>query len=326
MKRGMRGTLFRILVATFAWCVFSASADVIEDPPLRIIYTSDQESLARESHGILASGLDDFGKRLPPGEQEIQVFICSTLPEFARHAGGLAQSNVLGIAKPEEGVIAVKAPNLMMGGADYRGTLRHELVHVLLARHTSPDHLPRWLNEGIAMVMSGEYRWESRARIAQMYWQGGLIPYRDLLFAFLEPGKEMEFGDAYAQALSMTRYLMDELGQEGFWRVVLALDSKSFGDALREEAGISPPDFFENWKGSLWTFALVFSLVSGFSIFQIMAILTVIAYFRKRRRGLATVREWDEEELATTGDMDESDPLPWNDPDEDEETWEDERN
>ena len=307
-------------------CFFSAAfAEVIDDPPLRITYASDQQALARESHEILARGLKDFGDRLPPGDQPIEVVICSTLPEFARHAGSLAQSNVVGIAKPDEGLIAVKAPNLTMGGADYRGTLRHELIHVLLARHTSPDNLPRWLNEGIAMVLSGEYRWESRARVAQMYWQGRLIPYRDLLFVFLEPGKEMEFGDAYAQALSMTRYLMDQLGEEAFWRVVLALDSKTFGDALRAEAGMSPMDFYDDWTGSLWTVALIFSLVSGFSIFQLMAILTVIAYFRKRRRGLATVRAWEEEEQATTDDEEVSDPLPWNDPDEDDVTWEDER-
>lgn len=315
-----------ILFAAFTCCVSAAFADVIDDPPIRITYTSDHQALARESHDILTRALMDFGERLPPGDAPIEVVICSTLPEFARHAGSLAQSNVLGIAKPGEGLIAVKAPNLTMGGADYRGTLRHELVHVLLARHTSPDNLPRWLNEGIAMILSGEYRWESRARVAQMYWQGRLIPYRDLLFVFLEPGKEMEFGDAYAQALSMTRFLMEQLGEEGFWRVILALDSKTFGDALRAEAGISPMDFYDDWTGSLWTVALIFSLVSGFSIFQLMAVLTVIAYFRKRRRGLATVRAWDEEEQATADDEDVSDPLPWNDPDEDEETWEDERN
>ncbi|MCC6486038.1 MAG: hypothetical protein IT364_00930 [Candidatus Hydrogenedentes bacterium] len=317
--------LLPVLAAALTCFLPVSSAEVIDDPPLRITYAPDQQALARESHDILTRGLEDFGDRLPPGDQPIEVIICSTLSEFAKHAGSLAQSNVLGIAKPDEGLIAIKAPNLTMTGSDYRGTLRHELVHVLLARHTSSDNLPRWLNEGVAMILSGEYRWESRARVAQMYWQGRLIPYRDLLFAFLEPGKEMEFGDAYAQALSMTRYLKDEAGEETFWRVIHDMDSMTFGDALRAEAGLSPAEFYEDWTSSLWTVALVFSLVSGFSIFQVMAILTVIAYFRKRRRGLATVREWEEQE-QNAEDEDVSDPLPWNDPDEDEDLWEEERN
>ena len=41
----------------------------------------------------------------------------------------------------------------------------------------------------------------------------GLVEYRHLDFAFLAPGDEMEFGDAYAQALSMTRYLRNRIGE-----------------------------------------------------------------------------------------------------------------
>jgi hypothetical protein len=75
---------------------------------------------------------------------------------------------------------------------------------------------------------------------------------------------------------------------------------------------VSPTDFYDDWVGSLWMVALVFSLVSGFTAFQLMAILTIVAYLRKRRKGQATLREWEDEEDGDTGwDDAETELTPW---------------
>jgi len=106
----------------------------------------------------------------------------------------------------------------------------------------------------------------------------------------------MEFGDAYAQSLSMTRFLMKRLGEEDFWALVYALDTMTFGEALQRYAGLAPREFWEAWRRSLWRIALVSSIVSGLTLFQVMAILTVMAFFRKRRRGKRILREWEDED------------------------------
>ncbi len=306
----------------------AAFADVIDAAPFHVVYPQDRRKLAEASLSVLQTSLSDFRDRLPAGDAPIQVVICETHGEFARYAGSLSQTSVTGIALPEKGVIVVKTPNLVEGGADYKGTLRHELIHVLLARNSGSGNLPRWLNEGIAMVVSGEHRIGSSLRVGEMYVQGRLIPYRDMFFVFLEPGKETEFGDAYAQALSMTRFLMNELGDDAFWRVVYATKTETFGDALRAEASISPLDFYNAWVRSLWKVALIFSLVSGFSVFQIMAILTIMAYVRKRRKGRATLQQWEEDEEKEDALTDEEDweLTPWDEEElrrdeEDDEWW-----
>ena len=58
------------------------------------------------------------------------------------------------------------------------------------------------------------------------------------------------------------------------------------------------PDFFQAWRDSLWTIALVSSLVSGFGVFQFAAFLLVVAYLRKRRRGRKVLETWAEDEDA----------------------------
>ncbi|MBN2307884.1 MAG: hypothetical protein JXR94_02870, partial [Candidatus Hydrogenedentes bacterium] len=225
-----------------------------------------------------------------------------------------------GVADSEAGVIAVKAPELLPPGGDVTGTLRHELVHVLLARNVRIDRMPRWLNEGIAMTQAREYRWESGFRVAQMYFQNRLLTYDALELSFLEPGREMEFGDAYAQALSMTRFLKDELGEERFWRVVSGLNTATFPEALEQHGSMSLEELSEAWRGSLWQVALVFSIVSGFSIFQVMAVLTIMAYLRKRRQGRLRMRRWEEEDaeddrfppFMTVRELEDQDgPYPW---------------
>ena len=59
-----------------------------------------------------------------------------------RYAGPYAKPNVAGIALPGQGIIAVKAPRLMPQGFDFNGTIRHELIHVLLARNVPAGRLP----------------------------------------------------------------------------------------------------------------------------------------------------------------------------------------
>jgi hypothetical protein len=294
-KRAVRIAGLLMLLAGAAW------GDMLSSGPFRVHYSPEAEADARAALQILERALDELGPRLPAGDAPIDVVIAHDQYTFNIHAGRLAHANVGGIARPEEGFIAVKAPGLMRNPARFESTVIHELVHVLLVRNTAPGNLPRWLNEGIAMTLAGEHRWNSSLTVGQMYLQGRLIPYRDLAWVLQEPGQEMAFGDAYAQSISMTRWLKNELGDERFWEVVQSLDSQSFGAALHQELGIYPAEMWEQWRNSLWHVALVSSIVSGFSLFQLMAILTLVAYVRRRRRGKAIMRRWAREDADENG-------------------------
>ncbi|MCL4217873.1 MAG: hypothetical protein KJ052_12820, partial [Candidatus Hydrogenedentes bacterium] len=141
-----------------------------------------------------------------------------------------------------------------------------------------------------------EHRWSSSLRVGQLYMQGQILGYRDLRWAMESPRSEGQFSDAYAQSLAMTRYLMERMGDEAFWQMLHALDTQSFVDAMRTHAGITPAELSQEWQASLWKLALVFSLVSGFSIFQLMALLTIVAYIRKKRKARRVLRQWEAQE------------------------------
>ena len=246
--------------------------------------------------GVFEAGLLRYSSRLPAGPDPIQVHICQTREEFYELFGGSRARRVEGFARSREGIIVLKAPRLLGTNSDYAGIARHELLHVLLARNTNPDNLPRWLNEGIAMTLSREGRWGAMISMARIYTGRRVIEYKDLPHVFSAPGNETVFGDAYVQSLSMTRYLQSQIGEERFWAIVGGLQSQAFEEALHAQTGVSLEEFFDAWRSTLWRTALVSSIVTGLSIFQVAAILLVVGYFRKRARNRRIVQTWDEED------------------------------
>jgi hypothetical protein len=296
---------------------------VLEQAPFRIQYSEGHEQLAEEALTILEEALAEFSTHLDAGHTPIHVFLCATHREFAVHAGSLAMPSVSGIARSDKGLIAVRTPDPLARPVRFAPTLRHELVHILLARTTDTANLPRWLNEGIAMTLAKEHRWNSSFSVAQQYMRGGLLSYRDLTRTFYDPSRELPFGDVYAQSLSMTRYLRKQITDEQFWRIIRDLKDMRFGQALQKEAGMSPGEFYDAWYRSLWKVALISSLVSGFSLFQAMALLTLVAFMRKRRRGQAVLRAWEEEEaedlpFMSVLELEQDSEYPWEQDDEEE--------
>lgn len=270
--------------------------NILRRDTLAVQFPEGKQAVGQQTLAVLAEALAELSERLPAGEEPIRVVICGTAQEFRRHAGGFARPHVNGIASPNEGMIWVKAPYLLENPGDYPGVLRHELVHVLLARNTDTGRLPRWLNEGLAMMLAKEHRWNSAFRVGLMCIQGRLIPLRDLDLRLEEPGVELKFGDAYSQSLLLTRFLLEQLDEDKLWDVVYSVQTMSFGDALRLHAGMSPPELYEAWVRSLWKFALIASLLSGFGLFQLMALLTIVGYLRMRRRAQRILRQWEAEE------------------------------
>lgn len=267
--------------------------------------TNNEDNLGEHSLDVLVEGVKRYQTRLPAGDAPIYVYVCRTFAEFEALGARRDMPRVEGFAQSREGIMVVRAPEMLRPGADYDSILRHELLHLLLARNTNPDFVPRWLNEGIAMMLSKEVPWGNFFRLALMNSSGRLLRYNELYFAFAAPGNETEFGDAYVQALSMTNFLREQLGDEAFWSLVRDLREVSFPEALERRLGKTPIEFYRDWRDSLWSGTLFSWIVSGFVSFQVAAFLVVLVYLRKRRRGQEVVRRWEQE------DEEDDIVLPW---------------
>lgn len=288
--RWMHAVLIALLFA------LPARADELRRGVFVIEYPPGRAPLAAHAADVLEAAVQEHAPRLKTGVAPIRFALCSTIFDFSRYAGPYPGRSVSGVAVSEEGFVAVKTPDILEGPAGFEGVLRHELLHVLLARNVKLENLPRWLNEGVCMVYSHEYRWESELQVAEMYLRGDVIPYFELTVILDYNRGERAFGEAYAQSYSMTRFLIARLGDDRFWAMILSLNRQTFGDALREYLQLSPGPFYDAWKASLWKFAVLFSIMSGFGVFQVAALLTFWGWWRKRRQRDAKFEEWDEEE------------------------------
>ncbi|MFO7973131.1 MAG: hypothetical protein R6V12_00685 [Candidatus Hydrogenedentota bacterium] len=296
--------------------VCAAPAELLREGLFRIEYPKGEERLAAITLKNLEDVLADWGKYLDAGEQPVMVHICASPGEFASRAGFSPPAEVGGVAHSEDGIIVLRTPNQLPNPKYYEGVVRHELIHVLLARNTDLTHLPRWLNEGIAMHISGEYRWNSTFHVARMYMADRLYSYDDLMLHFHISQRERPFGDLYAQSLSMTAYLYDSLGEEAFWDMVYALREKDFPEALGDAAEMTPEEFWDAWYNSLWKIAVISTVVSGFGVFHLMALLLIVAYMRKRRRNRTVMKRWEHEEaeeepFMTVWDLERESEYPW---------------
>lgn len=298
-----------VLCSALAW------GDTLAGGPFTIEYAPGDQALAEQSLKVLEAALTEFSAHLEGGTAPIQVHIATTPEEFQRYAARLPGKRVIGVAQPDKGVIVVKSPTLAGVEQDYGGTLRHELVHVLLYRTVGGDRLPRWLNEGLAMMLAGEYRWAAPFTVARMYAGRSIIPYKDLDFALMAPGTEMEFGSAYAQSLSMTRFLYDEMGSSAFWTLVRSCKDVYFADALRMYVRQNPAEFFEGYRASLWKVALVGLAASGFVVI-LNPLVFFWALYLRRRKNQAILDAWEEEERE-----DGEPPFSWDEVVEDPDAW-----
>ncbi|HIJ66399.1 MAG TPA: hypothetical protein HPP77_10665 [Candidatus Hydrogenedentes bacterium] len=287
----------------------TAFADTLSEGVFHIEYAERDAAVARESLGILEETAAELDERLPLGEDPVRVVIAATSQEFRQYTVHFNDVRVSGVAESAHGLIVMKSPRLLPPDADYVGILRHEFIHILLHRNVAVDNMPRWLNEGTAMIVSKERRLTNSLHVARMYVQGRLLTYAQLNQAMSGSGRAGVLSDAYAQSLSMTRFLIERLGEDGFWDLLHALDTMTFREALETKASWTPQQFIEAWQRSLWAIALASALMSGFTLFQVMAILAVIGYLRKRRQARKLLRRWDDEE------RDFPRPHAWEDPD-----------
>ena len=296
----MRRTLLAVCLAGAALFAYGVPAQVLQDGLFRIEYPPGERHTAAITLDNLQEITASWQHRLDPGDAPILVHICASQGDFAARAGFWPPAEVGGVAHAEDGVIVLRTPGQLSNPRLYEGVVRHELLHVLLARNTSLSHLPRWLNEGIAMHLSGEYRWNSSLLVARMYLSDRLYTYDDLIMNFSTVRGERPFGNLYAQSLSMTAYLYDRLGDEAFWQLIYALRDSDFQTALHECARMSPDDLWEAWRRSLWKVAVISAVMSGFGLFDFMALLVIVAYFRKRRHNRKVLDRWEQEEAGET--------------------------
>ncbi|MCK9460004.1 MAG: tetratricopeptide repeat protein [Proteobacteria bacterium] len=153
----------------------------------------------------------------------IEVLFVPDVESLAALSGLLPEqierTGTVGVSK--YGRIMVLSPRALASGYPWLDTLGHELAHLFVSR-ASRDKAPIWLHEGVAKLFEGRWRGgetgaltpEETYLLDRAAREKRLIPLRRLHPSIAALPDQEDAALAYAEVLSLTRYLDARIGPE----------------------------------------------------------------------------------------------------------------
>lgn len=237
-------------------------------------------------------GLED------PGDP-IDVLLAPETHPAARRVPGW----VSGYALSEQDLVVLLPARLPAYPYESLQTLfLHEITHILVHRASDGDPIPRWFNEGVALLASRGFAIEDRSRLLVGGVRGMPASTAALDEAF--GGDAGDVAAAYAAAGALVHHLVQQHGPGVIRETLSGVGSgRAFPDAFEAAAGI-PLDAAERgfWRRFRLWYRWVPFLSSGATLWLAITLLAVLAARRKRQKRREIERRWElQEELAALG-------------------------
>ncbi len=199
-------------------------------------------------------------------------------------------------ASPSTRSMYVKSPRWDPEPSSFQITLIHELFHLFIHDYMGNRHLPRWMDEGMAIFYSRETRWQGASAISKALLTHSLIPLMqiDSVLKFHQPKAEL----AYQQSYWAVRYLLATYDIDGL-RIILDELRRGAGldHAFFQATGSTFKQFEQEWRRYIrdkhqWTWL---QDIDDFAWMFILLLLPLV-YVVKRLRARRIQREWEEQE------------------------------
>jgi len=223
-----------------------------------------------------------------PGEMETLAPRGAPYPEYAA-----------GVAYPEIGLVLLTVqPVHPNQNHDLAEVFRHELAHVALEDAVAGRPVPRWFNEGFAVLASGETSFVRMQTLFTATVSDNLLSLSEMERSF--PAHEAEVSIAYAQAADVVRFLVRREELHRFRGLVSRLrDGETLDEAMLNSYGVELATLESEWREEMakrYTFWPV--MFSGTFVWMGTIGLFVLGWRKRRRKAALTMARWDHEEAA----------------------------
>ena len=197
---------------------------------------------------ILEEAYREIGQKFGHFPSKTIVVVLHTKSKFQSATGSPVWAD--GLFDPVLGRIQIPAQEATADRVWLTRVLRHEFVHALLHDQLGPagSAIPTWLNEGLAMELSGD-RWSDLDQI--MTQEFTLIP-----LTALEGGWGGLSSDAaavaYLEANSAVHYLIDRFGMARVRELLTHLKARqTLSAAMQSQLSLSYEQFQSRWVDQL---------------------------------------------------------------------------
>ncbi len=206
---------------------------------------------------------------------------------------------VLGVAYHKLSLIIIKSPGAVRRERYHlKKTFIHELTHILLGTtFGSDEHIPRWLNEGLAMYESREWSFGRISTITQAVLTDSLLPLSEITYTFPKKRREVEL--AYCQSFYLISFMIAKHGREKFHKFIQYYSKeKVLEDALLKVYGVNLRSLEKKWHSYLkMRFSWLPIITSTSTLWFLITLIFLISYFRRKHKASLKLKQWEEEEF-----------------------------
>ncbi|MEO7920917.1 MAG: hypothetical protein ABIT01_15770 [Thermoanaerobaculia bacterium] len=188
--------------------------------------------------------------------------------------------------------------------------LAHEVAHVLLYRASAGHEVPRWFNEGLAMMAGRSWGLRDRTQLGLGLLSGERVPLWKLDTQF--QGDRVTVERAYALSGALVQDLLERHGN-GLPRALLSRVARglSFEEALRQATGATLIDVGESFyeRQTVWRRWLPI-VASTAALWFGIATLAILAAVKRRRRNRLALTALGLREEAAEPALEDDEPAP----------------
>ncbi len=172
----------------------------------------------------------------------------------------------------------------------------HEIGHILAHRAAGGQPLPRWFDEGLAMVAVQNWGLEDRARLVWAMVSATEIPLKELNTLFLKDAASVR--RAYVLAHAFTLDLLEHTDREVPKRILAKVkNGASFSEAFAQSTFMTLAQAEETFwsRQTLWNRWIPVATSSG----MVWLTITFLAFWvwkKQRNRSAAIKQQWREDD------------------------------
>jgi len=263
-------------------------------PRILVHYLLTDSSQAREASAILSKSYLEISDDLQlMVEDTFHVFIAPSRQEFHSFARGKLPKWTGAFAVPASRAMVIKSPRWDRPETDFRATLIHELVHLLLHERVRHRPIPRWLDEGLAIFYAEAEKWSTLTALSKAAAANSLIPLADIdrVLNFQRAKAEL----AYQESYSAVHYLLLTYDIEAL-RIILQgiREGKDLDASFHLATGSTFVGFEQEWilyvkKNFKWFWL---AEIDSY-IWLLILVLGILAWLFIRRRARRKLQEWE---------------------------------
>jgi hypothetical protein len=226
----------------------------------------------------------------------LKIYLASDVREFRLLTLGRIPEWGIGAAVPNRGRIVLMSPRRFPSRFDLNQVLAHELCHVILGQALGDARAPRWLDEGLAMYISHEWKLGQSILVARVLLFDSLIPLDEI--EALNSFDANKAHLAYTESFLAVAFILDRYGEANLIQMIreLALH-RDLDLAMRTSLGVTQREFQLAWRDYVikrfhWASALSNPLV----LWMLILSLLVVAFLLKRKHTRKILESWKLEE------------------------------